>query len=81
MQSQEGVTLAAAQHFFTLLLVFESLQQQYFKMRYQRSNGQLEQLNMCIACWSYILKVMEQMDTSQLPKKRINVAKFWVVPL
>jgi hypothetical protein len=23
---------------------------------------------------------MEQMDTSQLPKKRINVAKFWVVP-
>ena len=63
MQSQEGVTLAAAQHFFTLLLVFESLQQQYFKMRYQRSNGQLEQLNMCIAC--YILEVMEQMDTSQ----------------
>ena len=61
MQSQEGVTLAAAQHFFTLLLVFESLQQQYFKM--QRSNGQLEQLNMCIAC--YILEVMEQMDTSQ----------------
>ena len=52
MQSQEGVTLAAAQH------------SQYFKMRYQRSNGQLEQLNMCIACWSYILKVMEQMDTS-----------------
>ena len=47
MQSQEGVTLAAAQHFFTLLLVFQSLQQQYFKMRYQRSNGQLEQLNMC----------------------------------
>ena len=37
MQSQEGVTLAAAQH------------SQYFKMRYQRSNGQLEQLNMCIA--------------------------------
>ena len=63
MQSQEGVTLAAAQHFFTLLLVFESLQQQYFKM--QRSNGQLEQLNMCIACWSYILEVMEQMDTNQ----------------
>ena len=25
---------------------------------------QLEQLNMCIACWSYILEVMEQMDTS-----------------
>ena len=53
MQSQEGVTLAAAQH------------SQYFKMRYQRSNGQLEQLNMCIACWSYnILEVMEQKDTS-----------------
>ena len=52
MQSQEGVILAATQH------------SQYFKMRYQRSNGQLEQLNMRIACWSYILEVMEQMDTS-----------------
>ena len=62
MQSQEGVTLAAAQHSHIDVSLWE--QQQYFKMRYQRSNGQLEQLNMCIACWSYILEVMEQMDMS-----------------